>query len=221
MNMPILAWARTPVAPVGGALAHCQPHELAAPLVARLLADTGLPAQAVDAVVLGNALGAGGNPARLLALAAGLNERIPAITLDSQCCAGLDAITHACGLLALGQAQVVIAGGAEAWSRAPLRMHRPASAGAAPVPYEQAALHALARARPRTCCRPRSMARGAWACPAPRRMPTPWPATPAALAARAEMAAEIVPINGLCARRLSAQPGRRARRACPPWRRAA
>ena len=72
--MPILAWARTPVAPVGGALAACRPHELAAPLVARLLADAGLPASAVDAVVLGNALGAGGNPARLLALAAGLPE---------------------------------------------------------------------------------------------------------------------------------------------------
>ena len=45
--MPILAWARTPVAPVGGALAACRPHELAAPLVARLLADAGLPASAV------------------------------------------------------------------------------------------------------------------------------------------------------------------------------
>ena len=135
--MPILAWARTPVAPVGGALAACRPHELAAPLVARLLADAGLPASAVDAVVLGNALGAGGNPARVLALAAGLPERTPAITLDSQCCAGLDAITHACGLLALGQAQVVIAGGAEAWSRAPLRLHRPLQPGEKPVAYEQ------------------------------------------------------------------------------------
>ncbi len=43
-----------------------------------LLARAGLPAQAVDAVVLGNALGAGGNPARMLALAAGLPERCAA-----------------------------------------------------------------------------------------------------------------------------------------------
>ena len=132
--IPILAWARTPVAPVGGVLAACQPHDLAAPLVARMLADAGLPPEAVDAVVLGNALGAGGNPARMLALAAGLPEGIPAVTLDSQCCAGLDAVTHACGLLALGQADVVVAGGAEAWSRAPLRMHRPLQAEEAPVP---------------------------------------------------------------------------------------
>ena len=195
--MPILAWARTPVAPVGGALAHCQPHELAAPLVARLLADTGLPAQAVDAVVLGNALGAGGNPARLLALAAGLPERVPAITLDSQCCAGLDAITHACGLLALGQADVVIAGGAEAWSRAPLRLRRSAQAGVAPVAYEQPPFTpwpardpdmlqaALDGARRLGLTR---AAQDAYALASHAR----------ALAARAEMAAEIVPVHGLC-----------------------
>ena len=70
--MPIWPGARTPVAPVGGALAACRPHELAAPLVAPWPTQ-GLPASAVDAVVLGNALGAGGSPARVLALAAGLS----------------------------------------------------------------------------------------------------------------------------------------------------
>ena len=135
---PIIGWARTPVAPVGGALRHCQPHDLGAPLVRHLLAQAGLPADAVDAVVLGNALGAGGNPARLLALAAGLPERTQALTVDTQCCAGMDAVTQACGLLALGQAQVVLAGGAEAWSRAPIRMHRPGGTEA-PQPYEQPA----------------------------------------------------------------------------------
>ena len=136
---PIIGWARTPVAPVGGALAACPPHALGTPLVQHLLAQAGLPASAVDAVVLGNALGAGGNPARLLALAAGLPERTPALTVDTQCCAGMDAVTHACALLALGQAQVVLAGGAEAWSRAPLRLHRPQANGQVPQPYEQPA----------------------------------------------------------------------------------
>ena len=136
---PIIGWARTPVAPVGGALAACPPHALGTPLVQHLLAQAGLPASAVDAVVLGNALGAGGNPARLLALAAGLPERTPALTVDTQCCAGMDAVTHACALLALGQAQVVLAGGAEAWSRAPLRLHRPQASGQVPQPYEQPA----------------------------------------------------------------------------------
>jgi acetyl-CoA C-acetyltransferase len=136
---PILGWARTAVAPVGGALAACPPHALGTPLVHHLLAQAGLPAEVVDAVVLGNALGAGGNPARMLALAAGLPERTAALSVDTQCCAGMDAVTQACALLALGQAQVVLAGGAEAWSRAPLRMHRPQHAGPAPQPYEQPA----------------------------------------------------------------------------------
>ncbi|MCD2511396.1 thiolase family protein [Comamonas endophytica] len=122
--VPVIGWARTPVAPVGGALSQLQPHELGAPLVQALLARSGLPAQAIDAVVLGNALGAGGNPARMLALAAGLHESCAAYSVDTQCCAGLDAITLACGLLASGQARVVLAGGAEAWSRAPIRQHR-------------------------------------------------------------------------------------------------
>lgn len=137
--IPVLAWARSPVAPVGGALAQLQPHELAAPLVQALLARAGLPAQAVDALVLGNALGAGGNPARMLALAAGLRETSAAYTVDTQCCAGLDAITLACGLLTAGQAGIVIAGGAEAWSRAPIRQHRPLQPGAEAVAYERPA----------------------------------------------------------------------------------
>lgn len=136
---PILAWARTPVAPVGGALARCSIHELAQPLVAQLLAHTGLPAQAVDALLLGNALGANGNPARMVALAAGLPERVATASIDSQCCAGMDAVTHACAWLALGQVDIVIAGGAEAWSRAPIRMHRPLDAAQAPVPFERPA----------------------------------------------------------------------------------
>ena len=69
---PIIAWARSPVAPIGSALARLSPHELGQPLLLSLLQQSGLPAHAVDAVVIGNALGAGGNPARMLALAAGL-----------------------------------------------------------------------------------------------------------------------------------------------------
>jgi len=137
--IPVIAWVRSPVAPVGGALAQLQPHELAAPLLQSLLARAGLPADAVDAVVLGNALGAGGNPARMLALAAGLRESSAAYTVDTQCCAGLDAITLACGLLASGQARIVIAGGAEAWSRAPMRQHRPLHPQEQAIAYERPA----------------------------------------------------------------------------------
>lgn len=133
----IAGWARSAVAPVGGAFGRLQAHEIGAPVLLALLQRAGLPAEAVDAVVLGNALGAGGNPARLLALAAGLPQQCAALSVDTQCCAGLDAVSMGVGLLASGQASVVIAGGAEAWSRAPIRMHRPERPGDAPQAYER------------------------------------------------------------------------------------
>ena len=136
-HTPIIAWTRSPVTPVGGALSQLQVHELATPLLRSLLAQSGLPATAVDAVVLGNALGAGGNPARMLTLAAGLPDSCAAHSVDTQCCSGLDAIAMAVGLLQSGQAKVVIAGGAEAWSRSPIRQTRPMRSDEAPQSYER------------------------------------------------------------------------------------
>ncbi len=135
----IAAWARSAVAPHGGAFATLQAHEIAAPVVLALLARAGIPAQAVEAIVIGNALGAGGNPARMVALAAGLPQRCAAFSVDTQCCAGLDAMSMAVGLLASGQASVVIAGGVEAWSRAPIRQTRPLHAGEPALAYERPA----------------------------------------------------------------------------------
>nr|WP_233167770.1 beta-ketoacyl synthase N-terminal-like domain-containing protein [Xylophilus sp. ASV27] len=134
-----MGWARSAVCPVGGGLSHRAAHEIGAPVLLGLLARFGIPRNAIDTVVAGNALGAGGNPARMLALAAGLPDRTAALSVDTQCCAGLDAITLAAGLLASGSAQVVVAGGLEAWSRAPIRQHRPRTPQEAPLPYERPA----------------------------------------------------------------------------------
>lgn len=135
----IVAWARSAVAPHGGAFRHLHAHEIGAPVLQALLQRAGIPTSAVDAVVMGNALGAGGNPARMVALAAGLPDRCAAFSVDTQCCAGLDAVAVATGLLASGQAEVVVAGGVEAWSRAPIRQHRPLMAGEPATPYERPA----------------------------------------------------------------------------------
>lgn len=133
----IASHARSAVVPVGGAFKHLQTHEIAATVLQGLLQRAGLPAEAVEAVVLGNALGAGGNPARMLALAGQLPLGCAAYTVDTQCCAGLDAIALGASLVASGQAEVVVAGGAEAWSRAPIRATRPLLAGDSAVPYER------------------------------------------------------------------------------------
>lgn len=136
---PVLigAWARSAVAPLRGAFNPLAAHEIGAPVVQGLLQRAGLAADAVDAVVVGNALGAGGNPARMVALAAGLPERCAAWSVDTQCCSGLDAVAMAAGLLISGQASIVVAGGVEAWSRAPIRQWRPLRDGEPALAYER------------------------------------------------------------------------------------
>ena len=135
----IAAWARSAVVPRNGAFKTLHAHDIATPVLHTLLERAGIDANAVDAVVMGNALGAGGNPARMLALHAGLNQRCAAYTVDTQCCAGLDAVAIGAALIASGQAHVVVAGGAEAWSRSPIRMHRPLTADTPAEAYERPA----------------------------------------------------------------------------------
>jgi acetyl-CoA C-acetyltransferase len=131
----IIAARRTAVMPRGGAFGRLEIHALAAPVILACLADAGLAPDQVDEVILANALGAGGNPARLAALAAGLPERVAGLTIDRQCAGGLDAIRLAVAMVASGQARVVIAGGAESYSRRPLRL-RSDPGGGDPVPYD-------------------------------------------------------------------------------------
>ena len=131
----LIAARRSPVMPRGGAFAGLALHDLAAPVIRAVLADAGLVAAQVDELILSNALGAGGNPARVAALAAGLPEAVAGLSMDRQCAGGLDAIRLAAALVDSGQAQVVIAGGAESYSRRPLRLAQ--VPGQAPVPYDQ------------------------------------------------------------------------------------
>lgn len=144
----IVAARRTPVAPSGGALAHLMPHELAAPVIRAVLADAGIAPEQVDEVIVSNALGGGGNPARMAALAAGLPERVAGLSIDRQCVGGLDAILLADALIRAG-ASIVIAGGAESHSRRPYRLTRPGGVAYdrppfAPLPYRDPDLHEAA-----------------------------------------------------------------------------
>lgn len=131
----IAAALRTPVAPRGGALAHIGAADLAAAAIGAVSADARVPIAEIDGVVLGNALYGGGNPARVAALAAGLAETAPALTIDTQCCAGTDAVALAAAKIAAGDADVLVAGGFESYSRSPIRMHRPSDPAEAPLEY--------------------------------------------------------------------------------------
>ena len=121
IGVRMVAAARTAVVPRGGPFAGLSIHDLGAPIIAHLLAQTGIDPRLVDEVIAGNALGAGGNPARRVALAAGLPEEVGGISLDRQCCGGLDALRIGAALIGSGMAQVVIAGGVESYSRRPMR----------------------------------------------------------------------------------------------------
>ena len=133
----ILAARRSAVAPRHGAFAHLQPHDLAKPVIKTLLADAALDPEQVGEIVLSNALGEGGNPARLTALSSGLPERVAGLSIDRQCCGGLDALLIADALVRSGHHDVVIAGGVESYSRRPLRYHTFAD-GSEPKAYDQA-----------------------------------------------------------------------------------
>ncbi|MFZ1469606.1 MAG: thiolase family protein [Paracoccaceae bacterium] len=137
MSARIIAARRTAVAPRNGAFASLRIEDLATPVVQAVLADAGLTVDDVDELICANALGAGGNPARRIALAAGFPERVAGLSIDRQCAGGLDAIALAAALVGSGQARVVLAGGAESYSRAPLRAMR--GAGGVLQVYQQAA----------------------------------------------------------------------------------
>lgn len=128
MNQPvIIAARRTAIGNVGG-LHRARPIEtLGATAVMAALADSGLGAADIGEVIMGNAAGGGGNPARLIALSAGLPDTVPAITVDRQCASGLDAIVMGARLIQTGAVEAVIAGGAESPSTAPWRVEKPAS----------------------------------------------------------------------------------------------
>ncbi len=138
MSAWIIAGRRTAVMPRGGAFARLSLAELAAPVIAACLADAGITGREVDEVIVANALGAGGNPARVVALAAGLPERVAGLSIDRQCVGGLDAVLLARALVESGAAQVVVAGGVESYSRRPLRFRTDVEGGEA-VAYDQPA----------------------------------------------------------------------------------
>jgi len=112
----VVAALRTPIGTAGGTLASLSAADLAAPVLRALAEAVPLP---VQEVVLGNCTGPGGDVARFSALAAGLGTDVPGLTVDRQCGSGLAAVDVGAALVRPGG--VVLAGGVESASTAPLR----------------------------------------------------------------------------------------------------
>jgi acetyl-CoA acetyltransferase family protein len=122
---------RTPIGRYGGALAGIRPDDLAAHVVARLVARSPeLDPAALDDVWFGDANGAGEdnrNVARMAVLLAGLPTSVPGATVNRLCGSGMEAVIEASRAVALGDASIVVAGGVESMSRAPWVLLKPQS----------------------------------------------------------------------------------------------
>jgi 3-oxoadipyl-CoA thiolase len=123
---------RTPIGRYGGVLAGVRTDDLAAvPLRALMSRNPSVDWLAVDDVVLGCANQAGEdnrNLARMALLLAGLPVTVPGVTVNRLCGSGLDAIAIAARMIGSGEAELVIAGGAESMSRAPYVLSKPDAA---------------------------------------------------------------------------------------------
>ncbi len=117
----ILGGARTPIGSYGGSLSTVPAHELGAVAAKEALARTGVAPDDVDEAVFGCIGQVGGDAyiARRIALAAGLPDSTPGYTVNRLCGSGLQAIWNAAMELRWGNADVILAGGAENMSRMP------------------------------------------------------------------------------------------------------
>ncbi len=118
-------YIRTPIGRYGGALAKVRTDDLAAAPIKALMSRHKLDWARVDDVVLGCANQAGEdnrNVARMALLLAGLPCTIPGVTVNRLCGSGMEAVAVAARAIATGEADLVIAGGVESMSRAPLVM---------------------------------------------------------------------------------------------------
>jgi len=139
-EVAILAAVRTPMGRYGGALAGARPDDLAASAIAAAVGSVpGLTPPHIDEIILGATNQAGEdnrNVARMAGLLAALPDA-PGYTVNRLCGSGLQAVNDAAAQIALGTAEIVIAGGVESMSRAPYVLPKQATAfGRAPEIYD-------------------------------------------------------------------------------------
>jgi 3-oxoadipyl-CoA thiolase len=119
---------RTPIGRYGGALANARPDDLAAHVIRAAVERNELPVGEIDEVYMGCTNQAGEdnrNVARMGLLLAGLPVEVPGVTVNRLCASGLEAVNQAARQIKLGEADLVLAGGVESMTRAPLAMPKP------------------------------------------------------------------------------------------------
>jgi acetyl-CoA C-acetyltransferase len=122
----ILSAARTPTGKFLGVLKDLKAHELGAIVVREAVARAGIDPAAVDECIMGNVISAGQGqaPARQAALRGGLSDRVASLTINMVCGSGLRAVMLGAQGIAVGDADIVVAGGMESMSNAPYLLPR-------------------------------------------------------------------------------------------------
>ena len=122
-NVYLVDALRTPLGRLRGGLKDVRPDDLLAHVIRTIVERNGLHDHQIDEVVAGCANQAGEdnrNVARMALLLAGLDQSVPGVTVNRLCASGLNAVNQAARLIATGEAELVLAGGVESMSRAPL-----------------------------------------------------------------------------------------------------
>ena len=121
----IVAAGRTAIGTFGGSLAGVPAHSLGATVISGVLEQAGLKPEQVDEVIFGHVLtaGTGQNPARQAAIAAGIPETTPSMTINKVCGSGLKTVHLAAQAIMCGDADIIVAGGQENMSLSPHVMH--------------------------------------------------------------------------------------------------
>jgi len=123
LDVVFLAAKRTPFGTFGGTLKDLSATDLAVHAARAAIAQAGAPADDYGHAVVGNVAQTSGDAiylSRHVGLRAGLPERMPAVTVNRLCGSGFEAVVQAATLIETGQAEVVLAGGTESMSQAPL-----------------------------------------------------------------------------------------------------
>ena len=120
-DIVIVAAARTAVGKFGGTLAKTPAVDLGAAVIAEVLKRSGVAADQIGEVIMGQVLaaGSGQNPARQALIKSGLHQATPALTINAVCGSGLKSVMLAAQAVAYGDSDIVIAGGQENMSASP------------------------------------------------------------------------------------------------------
>ena len=120
-RIAIISGFRSPMGKAGGVLKNLTAHDLGARIVKEVVIRSKVDPKTIDEVIIGNVAqpGEAANIARVIALKAGLPEKIPAFTVHRNCASGMEAFTSGASKILNGEAEIILAGGVESMSNIP------------------------------------------------------------------------------------------------------